>query len=58
MKCVWEKDVHGFYLTPLIGLSKVKGVWSFWLGWFYWLWTWELSNKEQTMADKLWKNTI
>jgi len=43
MRCYWEKDVHGFYITPLIGISKVHGKWSFWFGWLYWLFTFELN---------------
>jgi len=46
MKCKCEKDVHGFYILPLVGVSKVKGMWAIWFGWFYWLWTWQLNEAE------------
>jgi hypothetical protein len=51
MKCKWEKDAFGFYLTPLIGFSKIyTGKWSFWIGWLYWLWTFEfLINKRKVV---------
>ena len=42
MKCKYEKDVHGFYLTPLIGFSNVKGLKSIWIGWLFWLMSVEL----------------
>jgi hypothetical protein len=52
MKCYWENDVHGFYITPLFGISKVKEVWSIWLGWFYWLFTWQLNQaKDQKRKE-------
>jgi len=38
MRCVFEKDTVGFYLTPLIGYSNCKGERSVWFGWFWWLW--------------------
>jgi len=44
MKCKWEKDVHGFYITPLIGVSSINGAWSIWVGWFYWLATWQITS--------------
>lgn len=44
MKCRFEKDVHGFYITPLIGISNIHGDWSFWAGWFYWLWTVDINR--------------
>ena len=44
-RCVWEQDVHGFYLLPLLGVSKVKGVWAVWFGWFYWLFTCNLREE-------------
>ena len=37
VKCKFEKDVFGLYLTPLIGFSNVHGNKSVWLGWFSWL---------------------
>ena len=37
VKCKFEKNVFGLYLTPLIGFSNVHGQKSVWLGWFYWL---------------------
>ncbi len=46
MKCKWEKDVFGIYILPLIGVSKVDGLWSIWVGWLYWLWTWELNDDD------------
>jgi hypothetical protein len=45
MKCKWKVDTIGFYILPLIGISRVKGVWSFWVGWGFWLWTWEFNKK-------------
>ena len=50
MKTKWAKDTHGFYITPLIGFSKISGQWALWIGWLYWLWTWELNSKEETNA--------
>jgi len=44
MKCEWGKDVHGFYVFPLLGISKIKGIWSIWCGWAYWLFTWEINK--------------
>jgi len=41
-KCRFEKDVRGFYLTPLIGFSNVHGKKSVWIGWFHLLITIEL----------------
>lgn len=38
-KCKFEKDVMGFYLTPLIGFSNVNGEKSIWIGWLFWLMT-------------------
>jgi hypothetical protein len=35
--CKFDKDVNGFYLTPLVGFSKVKGEKSVWLGWLFWI---------------------
>lgn len=37
LKCRFETDVLGVYLTPLIGFSRVKGKRSFWIGWLTWL---------------------
>jgi len=37
ISCKFETDTHGFYLTPLIGYSRVDGEKSIWLGWFFWL---------------------
>jgi len=42
MKCKFEKDVTGIYITPLIGYSNVNGNKSFWFGWLCLLWTWNL----------------
>ena len=36
-KCKFEKDVYGFYLTPLLGYSNVGGQKSIWIGWLFWL---------------------
>jgi len=41
-KCKWDRDVHGFYLTPLVGFSQVMGVKSVWIGWLWWLFSVEL----------------
>ena len=38
-QCKFETDVLGVYLTPLIGLSRVNGKLSFWIGWLFWLFT-------------------
>jgi hypothetical protein len=45
MKCTFAKDVFGFYLTPLIGYSNMKGVRAVWVGWFWWLFTIELPKR-------------
>ena len=42
LKCKFEKDVTGIYITPLIGYSNVKGERSIWIGWLSWLWTWRV----------------
>lgn len=44
MKCKWAQDATGFYITPLLGVSKIKGQWSLWIGWLFWLWTWHMIN--------------
>lgn len=43
VKCKFEKDVTGFYLTPLLGYSNVNGQKSVWVGWIIWLFSiiWE-----------------
>lgn len=42
-RCKFEKDVYGFYLTPLLGYSNVGGQKSIWIGWLFWLFSiiWE-----------------
>lgn len=47
MKCTWEKDTHGFYITPLLGVSKIKGVYAIWIGWLYWLFTYQLNRENK-----------
>jgi hypothetical protein len=43
MKCTFEKDAFGFYLTPLIGYSKTpKTGRAIWIGWLWWLFTVQL----------------
>lgn len=37
VKCKFETDVTGIYITPLIGYSNVVGEKSVWLGWLFWL---------------------
>jgi len=44
-RCIWEQDVHGFYITPMFGVSKVKGLWSVWIGWLYWLFIMRIKEK-------------
>lgn len=43
INCKFEKDVTGFYLTPLLGYSNVHGQKSVWIGWLIWLFSiiWE-----------------
>lgn len=36
-RCEWSRDVTGFYVTPLVGVSK-QGQWSAWIGWGPFLW--------------------
>ena len=50
LKCTFEKDVVGFYVTPLIGYSNVKGQKSLWFGWGSLLWTLHLGVKELKRA--------
>lgn len=50
MRCIWAKDTHGFYITPLVGVSNVRGVWAFWIGWLYWLWTWQITSESSGPA--------
>ena len=52
IRCKWEKDVHGFYVTPLVGISKIRGTWSIWVGWFYWLWTWYYTPDEKNKSKR------
>ena len=44
MKCVWEKDTQGCYILPLFGVSRIEGEWAIWVGWLYWLFTWQLTT--------------
>lgn len=39
LKTKFETDTVGFYITPIIGISRIKGVWELWFGWLFWLWT-------------------
>jgi len=32
----WVVDTKGFYITPLIALSKVEKEKSLWIGWGFW----------------------
>lgn len=45
IRCVYEKDEVGIYLTPLIGYSNRGGDKSFWIGWLWWLWTFRLTKR-------------
>lgn len=47
IKCKFEKDVVGVYITPLIGFSWAKGEYSFWVGWLFWLFTIKLKKEQQ-----------
>ena len=44
VKCKFEKDVIGFYLTPLIGFSNVLGHKTVWIGWLFWLFSIEFQD--------------
>lgn len=45
MKCAFEKDVVGFYITPLIGFSKDERYGkALWVGWGRWLFVWSLNR--------------
>jgi hypothetical protein len=44
MKCCFEYDTDAIYITPLIGYSNIKGKRNVWIGWWRWLWTFELKN--------------
>jgi hypothetical protein len=40
VKCTFETKIGGFYITPLIGFSIDKqNKFSFWIGWFTFLFT-------------------
>ena len=55
-KCEFEKDTTGFYITPLIGFSNVKGDRSIWFGWLAWLFTIKL-DQVKTYTKKTKKMT-
>lgn len=45
IRCKYEEDEVGMYLTPLIGYSNRGGDKSFWIGWLWWLWTFRLTKR-------------
>lgn len=47
MRCTFQKDDCGLYITPLLGVSKVKGIWKVWTGWLWWLFTWEIYKEKK-----------
>ena len=49
VKCTFVEDKWGFYITPLIGYSNTERGRNFWIGWFKWLWTIELTNENKTI---------
>lgn len=56
VKCKFETDKWGFYITPLIGYSNTERGKNIWVGWLKWLFTLELTNKNKTsyhIKDKL-----
>jgi len=45
IKCTFQCDKWGLYITPLVGYSNTdKGI-NIWFGWLKWLYTIELKNK-------------
>ena len=45
-RCKFVTDVHGVYITPLIGYSWGRGEKSIWIGWLFWLFMIALEEKE------------
>lgn len=45
IRCTYEKDEVGIYLTPLIGYSSKGDDKSFWVGWLWWLFTFRLTKR-------------
>jgi len=37
VKCKFTVDTIGFYVTPLIGYARIKGVRQLYVGWGSWL---------------------
>lgn len=48
VKCKFETDKWGLYITPLIGYSNTERGKNIWVGWLKWLFTLELTNKNKT----------
>ena len=48
VKCKFETDKWGLYITPLIGYSNTERGKNIWVGWLKWLFTIELTNKNKT----------
>jgi len=47
-KCIFARDVSGFYILPLLGYSKINGEKAIWMGFLWWLWTirWDIKKEE------------
>ena len=48
VKCRFETDRWGLYITPLLGYSNTERGRNIWVGWFRWLFTIELTNEGTT----------
>ena len=44
VKCRFETDRWGLYITPLLGYSNTERGKNIWVGWLKWLFTVELTN--------------
>ena len=45
LKCKFEDDHNGMYITPLIGFSSKTDDKSFWFGWLWWLSEFRLTQR-------------
>ncbi len=52
LKCKFEFDRWGLYLTPLIGFSWNPKDKAIWLGWLWFLWKIEIGRKKESPCPK------
>ena len=48
VKCKFETDRWGLYITPMLGYSNTERGKNLWFGWLKWLFTVELTNEGST----------